>query len=801
MIGIKKKTYTEPKYLLAHYLPWATLIDESVVVQKDTILQRSFAFRGPDLQSSSGASLNALCMQFNQAVKRLGSGWALFFEVQRYGNNYYPVTEISNPAAYLVERERMERFHESGLHFDSCYYLTFAWKPENNTVNNLLYKNKSNRSLTDNCREDIRLFVEKTEELAGILSSHLRIRVLTDDETLSYLHTSVSLDWHELKAPGQRIMLDRLLPDSKLSTGDILKLGDCYIPIITINDFPTTSFPGILDALNYSDLEYRWCTRFISMSKEDAMKVLDNYSRMYYSKRKDWKQFMSESLSQGAGSDRINHGALSAERDVNEAIVELSDDLVGYGYLTTNLMVWDADPRNALAKMNYARQKIQQKGFTCKQEKNNAFQAWLGMMPGNVYANVRRPVINTGNLAHIVPLTGVWSGEQSNTFTKKLTGVDTPHIICSTNAYTSFSLNFNVDDVGHTIITGPTSSGKSTFLELSEVQFLKYPHSRVIIIDKDKSARQLTLACGGKYFEPGTQRLAFQPLRDITTNSGYLFATEFISLLLQLQNMTITPQIEKAITTALNDMRTFPVDKLTLSTFIQSVQHSAIKEALLTYSLQGPYGYIFDANTDTDLDHYWLMFEMAELMQLGAKAITPALYYLFYAIEKLFDGRLTLFVLDEAWLFLEHEFFRKKLREWLKVLRKKNVFVVFATQEVADAAGSPIMSTILQACHTKIYLADNEALTPAMAEIYASFGLTDSEIRTIAGMTKKSDYFYKSPLGSRLFRLDLGPVALALIAGQDHKFLDRMEEDYPPEQYLEQILTSKNMQHYLNGFN
>jgi type IV secretion system protein VirB4 len=70
---------------------------------------------------------------------------------------------------------------------------------------------------------------------------------------------------------------------------------------------------------------------------------------------------------------------------------------------------------------------------------------------------------------------------------------------------------------------------------------------------------------------------------------------------------------------------------------------------------------------------------MEELMNRGPGCVVPALLYLFTLVEKMFDGRLTLLVLDEAWLFLKNPLFAEKITEWLKVLRKKNVFVVFAT--------------------------------------------------------------------------------------------------------------------------
>jgi type IV secretion system protein VirB4 len=160
----------------------------------------------------------------------------------------------------------------------------------------------------------------------------------------------------------------------------------------------------------------------------------------------------------------------------------------------------------------------------------------------------------------------------------------------------------------------------------------------------------------------------------------------------------------------------------------------------------------------------------------------------------MFTGRLTLLVLDEAWLFLKHPIFAAKIEEWLKTLRKKSVFVVFATQDVSDAVHSSLCSTIIQQCHTKIFLADPEAQTPAMSEAYSTFGLSDAEIDALSHAVMKRDYLYTSTLGSRMFQLDLGKVTLALIGSPNHEILDTLAQqhaDNPNYEYGEDILKAK----------
>ncbi|MGE5606980.1 MAG: TraM recognition domain-containing protein, partial [Bacteroidota bacterium] len=159
----------------------------------------------------------------------------------------------------------------------------------------------------------------------------------------------------------------------------------------------------------------------------------------------------------------------------------------------------------------------------------------------------------------------------------------------------------------------------------------------------------------------------------------------------------------------------------------------------------------------------WQVFEMEKLMNTPA-AVAPTLNYIFHKLEQRFTGAPTLLNIDEGWMFLDNSGFADKIREWLKVLRKANVSVIFATQSLGDIQKSVIAQTIMEACHTKIYLPNPNALSHEIAPIYESFGLNDTERNIIACSIPKRQYYYKSLAGSRLFELALGPIALAYCA-------------------------------------
>jgi type IV secretion system protein VirB4 len=224
--------------------------------------------------------------------------------------------------------------------------------------------------------------------------------------------------------------------------------------------------------------------------------------------------------------------------------------------------------------------------------------------------------------------------------------------------------------------------------------------------------------------------------------------------------------------------------------------HGAILNPYTIDPEAGRFGQIFDAKVDQFGVVPWVHIEMGHLMALGEQAVVPALDYLFHRIEATFDGSPTLMILDEAWLFLRHPVFERRLQDWLKTLRKKNVYVVFATQEIADAAQSRILPTILSACPTKIYLPNEEALTPQIAEAYRGFGLTDTELGILASAQKKRDYYYRSVRGRRLFSLDLGPVALAfagMSSPADQRALDGIVAAAEAGGYAEHILRHRGL--------
>lgn len=802
----------EPLNQLKYITPYSFIISPSVCFLKSGAVMTTYQVEYPDLESSSASSIAGVASLFNKSVMALAQddGWGIFFDVRRCKTKDYPGGEFGNLAGWLIDQRRAENFHRYGEHFTTDYYISFVWQlpsdAESKTSSLFLKKKvagkkeKSVFSSSGNLpviQKEIENFLDEVDKVMGTLSTKIWCHRLDDSELFSYIKSNVSLQKQDLIFPKDTFFfLDNFICDMDVRTSMPLKIGGYYVPVLAVMDFPAKSYPGIFDRLNRTMTEFRWTTRFIPMSKEISAKEAEKYQKRMYSARKSAATLFTE-LAANVEIDRENQGAMEMEAEASQIQADIAMGEYVLGYYTSNLMCWDTKLERAKEKSRKLQQIVRSCGFSVKEETFNNVEAWCGMMAGNVYSNIRRPPMSTRNMSNIIPLSSAWQGISFNDFTLETCASAVPLVTCSTSYGTPFFLNLNVRDVGHTFIFGPTGAGKSTLLALLMAQATKYKDANIVCIDKQLSSRAFMVASGGVYVEPGKDEVAFQPLSELKNPAGcseseyresLMWCQQFVECLILQQNIEVTPQMSRAITAALRILSEKPHDMRDLTSFQGIVSYrdfesgdNTIRTALDPYCRGGVFGSVFDADRTTLNLSKIMTIEMGSLMRLSEKAVAPALMYIFRYLEKLWTvphgekQPLTFLFLDEAWLYLQHPVFAGFIQEWLRTLRKKKVFCIFATQEVSAASESSLKDTIVQQCLTKIYLADESALS--LSESYREFGLSESEIIALSEATMKRDYYFKNPDGSRMFTLDLDDFQLALISS-DHEILDNIENQY-----------------------
>jgi len=316
----------------------------------------------------------------------------------------------------------------------------------------------------------------------------------TRDKYLEFLNGSISGKYHPINIPPLGSYLDSYIGGYQFFGGVTPKIDDQFIGIVAIDGFPQESIPNMLNQLSNLEISYRWSTRFIFRDANEALADLNKYRRKWLQKVKGWKEQIF-----GLPSTKIDEHAQYMVNDIDAAIAETNSGLLAYGYYTSNIVIMDSNREALDHNLKEVIRIINGLGFAGRIEDINAIEAWLGTLPSHTIQNVRRPLISTFNLSHMIPLSSIWAGNKFNQSDKF--PPNAPALLYTmSHGSTPFRLNLHVGDLGHTLIFGPTGAGKSTLLALLVSQFRKYKGNQIFAFDKGNSLLPLTLASKGSHY-------------------------------------------------------------------------------------------------------------------------------------------------------------------------------------------------------------------------------------------------------------------------------------------------------------
>lgn len=785
---------------LPDLLNYAALVDSGVVQCKDGSLLAAYSFRGEDAAASSAAEKNFITSHLARYLSRLDSKWAIWVDAARIPAPGYPSPDRSHfrsPIAALIDAERRANFEAEGMHYESRYTIVLQYLPpmqRDSKLTSWIY-GEGGVDQTAPANHALAEFHRRLTDLQDGMGNLLHMQRLGEavavapggdeyltDELVNYLHFCLTGNVRQLRVPDCPMYLDSWLGLPEVWVSETPLAADDYMATVTIDGFPGATSPGVLAVLDELPLTYRWSTRFIFLEEHQAVSALNRY-------RLKWQQKVRGFWSQVFKTQRttINTDALAMAQEAEAAMSEAQSGLVSYGYMTPVVALRHADLATVQEQARAVKREIERRGFSARVETLNTMEAWLGSLPGHTAPNIRRPLVHSLNLADMLPLNGVWSGEAECAC--PYYPPHSPALLQGvTTGATPFRLNLHVGDVGHSLIFGPTGAGKSTFLSLLLAQAQRYAGTagpdgrrrpaRITAFDKGRSMYPLVKATGGLHFDIGAEgaNMVLAPLVDLETEGDRVWAEEWLATCYELQTGSAPfPAQQAAIHRAVELLRAAPRDARSLTDFCTTVQDRDVRSALQGYTMQGGLGSLLDGQHDGIKDSHFAVFETDELFRLGDKYALPVMLYLFRRFERGLQegGEPAFLALDEAWVMLGHPVFRDRIRTWLKELRKKNCAVILATQSLSDAARSGIFDALVELCPTKVLLPNREAdLTgtpdhPGPADLYRMFGLNSEEISIIKNAQPKRQYYYRSPLGRRLFELGLGPLALAFVGVSD----------------------------------
>lgn len=782
---------------LSEVVTWLAMTNNNVILNNNGTIQKSYTFYGADCSCLTDDDFSMYFERVNNALKRIPHGFMLFFESQKEYDSDYIELSTENDLQREFDEIRKENLTNS-KNFKIRYYLTIVYREPNELLKRIgSVIDKDNKTVLkefkgllkdtfalfnpklvesdldnidqnymDNLKEIESNFLENCNDIILLLQKAMPfVKALDREETLTYLHSTISDQRYPIKTKNN-FFVTQNLSDSPLLTGRSPKLGDHYIGVIGIKDLPSTTYPTIFDRLNSLQSEYRFCTRWIGLSKDQSKKELLQIQKNHFQRSKSMFTMMYEAI-QNKESNNVDVSAIRDGDEVTNAILELESDNVSFGYLTINIVLLHKNYDVLQEELQEIKSSINELGFVANIEKDNATSAWLSTIPSVYTFNLRKFLVHSMTMASCSPLSAMYEGQKKNKHFTSLNTFDAALLKTTTPEGLPFYLNLHVNDVGHTFIAGATGTGKSVFLNTLVCNYLKYTDAKVFIFDKSASSRVLTKAMGGNFYNllVDTKSIAFQPLSQIDKDTDLIWVHEWLLRYATAQNFTITPENKKQLLDALRVLKDRPVHLRTMTSLKQTIQNEdwrlLLNELTGIDGKGGAYGQLFDSDVDRFGQGNWQVFEMEKLMENEA-IVAPTLDYLFHRIEQQLTGSPTIIVLDECWLFLRNKSFSNKIVEYLKDLRKKNAIVVMATQNLSDIS-EEIKPVVINNMPTKIFM-PNTSSSEVNAAMYYEFGLNSTEQVIIRHMIPKQEYYFKSPDFSRIFNLYLSKQEIAFLA-------------------------------------
>jgi type IV secretion system protein VirB4 len=804
---LKKHRATGPA--LTDLLVYAAMVADGVIVGKNGSLMAAWAYKGEDNASSTDQYREMTSLRINQALSNLGSGWMIHVDAVRRPAPGYAEAGLSkfpDPVSAAIDEERRRLFERLGTMYEGYFVLTVTYFPPllaQSRFVELMFDDEA-RAPDHRARTHalIDYFQRECANIQSRLSSALKLERLvgnkvanedgsnvTHDDFLRWLQFCITGLNHPMQLPTNPMYLDAILGGQELQPGVVPKIGRKFIQVVAIEGFPLESTPGMLTALGELSCAYRWSSRFIFLDTHEAVAHLDKF-------RKKWRQkirgFFDQVFNTHTGP--IDQDAVAMVADAESAIAEVNSGQVVEGYYTSVVVLMDEDRERIAIAARQIEKTINRLGFAARVETINTMDAYVGSLPGHGVENVRRPLLNSLNLADLLPTSSIWTGLDHAPC--PLYPPNAPALMqCVTQGATPFRFNLHVRDLGHALMFGPTRSGKSTHLGLIAAQLRRYPGMMVYAFDKGMSIYPLTKAIGARHFTIAgdDDQLSFCPLQFLASKADRAWAMEWIDTLLALNNVETTPAQRNEIGDAIMNMHASGAR--TLSEFSLTIQDEPIREAIRQYTVDGSMGSLLDAADDGLSLSDFTVFEIEELMGRGEKCALPVLLYLFRRIERSLKGQPAAIILDEAWLMLGHPAFRAKIREWLKTLAKANCLVLLATQNISDAANSGILDVIVESTATKIFLPNIYARDEDTAALYRRMGLNNRQIDILASAIPKQQYYFVSEQGRRLYELALGPLALAFIGATDKESVATIKtlEAKHGERWVHEWLASRGL--------
>jgi type IV secretion system protein VirB4 len=704
-----KDKYAKREYSASNFLPFLCHWNSQTILTKNEELIQVIRINGFSFETADDEDLDVRKNLRNTLFKGLeGGGITLYFHIIRRRESIFASSESGlrkakpNQFTDYVEYEWQKK--QLGKEaFVNELYITIIKRPEKSGAAFVEYMIKKLQQKTnkDEWGAQMRDMYDDLEETTGRIMATLAeynptlLSVVETDfgnysQILEFFGKIVNCG-DEIKYGANYKNIDQYLFTNRLYFNDrfvevIGGKGGRYAGIVSIKEYGQTTAAGMFDGFLHMPFELIISHSFTFSNRQVAIgKMQLQQNRMVQAEDK----------------------AVSQIAEISEALDMAMSGKIGFGMHHMTVMCVEDSPKKLEYSLSQVVVELGNSGIQAVRERVNLEPAFWGQVPANDDYLVRKAIVNTLNLASFISLHNYPLGKaDGNHWGKAVT-------ILNTTSGTPYFFNFHLRDVGHTTIIGPTGSGKTVLMNFLCAQAQKF-NCRMFFFDKDRGAEIFIRAINGVHtvIDP-EKKCGFNPLKLPENGANKTFLLEWLKLLVSINKEQVTSEDIKTLSLAIEGNYKLKYEDRVLRNivpFLGMATEGSLASRISIWCSGGSHAKVFD--NDEDLLDFSVSssfgFEMADLLK-DTIALNPVLLYLFHRIQISLDGTPTMLVLDEAWALIDNPIFAPKIKNWLKVLRKLNAFVIFATQSVEDASKSDISDTLIQQTATQIFLPNLKA--------------------------------------------------------------------------------------------
>lgn len=788
-------------------LPWIVPLSEGLVVCKDSSFLACFEFTGADADTVGDGEV----FQIGQAADRMMGVLrdlpvTLWWTARRERTEDYPGETMPDPISQMLDDEHRASFH-AGAAFKNRHFLSLIWMPEKSTsdmftkvgammadgagfftalrtaVASTYFGKSSFAWKAAEIDRAINEFETKLEQIQGILAS-LRVRRLHGKELLGFLWAQANPGMQMTpKAWPAPAMLDAALSERPISVyRETLQFGDVegaqtFATAVSMKSWPSPLAFGAFDGLLSMPCEMVVSHCFRVMNSAATLKHIDSVKRLNDTLKYPLKTWVIGTLmKQGEMSEKnMDMSRAAAAEDAKEAKAVFNSGQAIFGYHNMSVLLLGDTPEEAEGHARALLRIFNSSPFIgAVRESMGALSAWATTLPGQWQECKRWMTISSENMVDMAPLLGVGQGERMNDHLTAQLGKPCQALtVIPTDSNTPFYFNFHEGSLGHTLVLGPSGSGKSIGMNFLISQFRKYGDAASVwIFDKDYSCRIPTLLQDGEHIdlrEGGSIKI--NPMLLAKDPGAWPFLVSWIEGLIAARGHVVTSEDAKSIHEAIKGMAANPIEDTHRLYTIRTQLPRHLGIHLDAWVGEGQFAHYFDNTEDSFSITQFSCVEMGEIMK-EPRVARAFMDYAFYRLQKSLeaqrhgDMRVTMIYVEECWFLLDDPHFAAKLKDWLKTFRKLNAFLVLTTQSIEDMEALPpaIFASIRDNILTRIFLPNANALTEKLSEFYRkNFDLRPDLVDRIARGVPKQDYIIVKPGVSRKVRLTLTKLQIAAL--------------------------------------